>query len=61
MLTWYDGDGVFHEEKVVTEKGGYEKYYEALYETVINGAAPCVKPEETLLVMRYLEEGTKEM
>ena len=61
VLTWYDGDGVFHEEKVVTEKGGYEKYYEALYETVINGAAPCVKPEETLLVMRYLEEGTKEM
>ena len=52
---------MFHEEKVVTEKGGYEKYYEALYETVINGAAPCVKPEETLLVMRYLEEGTKEM
>lgn len=60
-LTYYNRDGEFHEEKVVTETGGYEKYYEALYDTVMCGAPLCVKPEETLLVMRYLAEGTKEI
>ena len=57
LLTYYDETGRYHEEKVVSEKGSYACYYDALYETIVNGAPPCVKPEETILLMEYLEQG----
>ena len=56
-LTYYDDENVYHEEKVVTVKGDYGYYYDALYETLVNHAAPCVKPEETLWQIEMLEAG----
>ena len=55
----YEKDGVIHEETVPTVKGDYARYYDALYETVINGAQPLVRKEQTLLQMRILEEGIR--
>ena len=56
-LTWYDKSGVFHEEKVVSERGDYGRYYDALYETVIHGKPPLVTEEQTMLQMEILEHG----
>ena len=56
-LYYYDDDNVYHEEKVITVQGDYARYYDALYETLVNNKEPLVKPEETLLVMEMLEKG----
>jgi hypothetical protein len=59
ILTYYDKDGIYHEEKVVSEKGDYARYYDAVYETIVNGAPQLVTPEQTLLQLSMLEEGIK--
>ena len=59
ILTYYDKDGIFHEEKVISEKGDYARYYDAVYETIVNGAPQLVTPEQTLLQLSMLEEGIK--
>lgn len=59
-LTWVE-NGVYHEEKVISERGDYGRYYDAFYETVMNGKAPLVKPEETLLQLEMLEEGIRRL
>lgn len=53
----YLENGKYHEEKVVSEVGDYSLFYEALYDTLANGAEPLVKEEQTLLLMALLEEG----
>lgn len=53
----YLENGQYYEEKVVSEVGDYSLFYEALYETLANGAEPLVKEEQTLLLMALLEEG----
>lgn len=58
-LTYYDENDVFHEEKVVSEQGDYGRFYDRLYDSVMVGAEPLVKPEETLALMEILEQGTK--
>lgn len=58
-LTYYDEDGNFHEEKVKTVDGDNGRYYDALYETIINGAAPLVTEEQTMMQMRILAEATE--
>lgn len=60
-LIYYDENNVYHEEKVVSEKGDYGRYYDAYYETVINKKPPLVKKEETLLQLEMLEEGIKDL
>ena len=57
----YMEDGQYHEEKVVSEVGDYSLFYEALYDTLANGAEPLVKEEQTLLLMSLLEEGIKSL
>lgn len=56
-LTYYDDNDVYHEEKVISVNGDYGRYYDALYETIINGKEKLVKDEETLLQIQILEEG----
>lgn len=56
-LTYYDDQQQFHEEKIVSEKGDYGRYYDALYETIINHQEPLVKPEQTLIQIAILEKG----
>ncbi len=55
-LIYYDDQG-YHEEKVVSEVGDYARYYDALYETIINGKEPLVTPDQTLLQLKILEKG----
>lgn len=58
-LTYMDDQGVYHEEKVISQKGDYGRVYDALYDTLVHGIASKVKDEETLCVMKILEEGAK--
>ena len=60
-LTYYDDNNQYHEEKVVSVNGDYGRYYDALYETLINGKEKLLKDEETLLQLRILEEGIQGM
>lgn len=60
-LTYYDDNNQYHEEKVVSVNGDYGRYYDALYETLINGKEKLVKDEETLLQLKILEEGIQGM
>jgi predicted dehydrogenase len=58
-IIYYDNDGVYHEEKVISEVGDYGRYYDALYETIIYGKEKLVKDEDTLLQISILEKGTE--
>lgn len=60
-LTYYDDTGLYHEEKVPTVTGDYARYYDALYETIINGAPPLVTKEQTLTQMRILEKASENL
>lgn len=57
ILTYIDDNGIYHEEKVPSERGDYGRYYDSLYETVINGAPKLIKDEETLLQLEILGKG----
>ena len=61
VLRYYDEGGAFHEERVETVRSTYSGFYEALYETVANGASQLVRPEETIAQLRILEDATKEL
>lgn len=56
-ITYMDEHG-YHEEKVISVPGDYGRVYDALYETLVNGAPSKVQEEETLCVMKLLETGT---
>lgn len=57
VLTYYDEKGHYHEEKVETVTGDYARYYDALYETLVNGKEQLVTKEQTLLQLEMLEKG----
>ena len=61
ILRYYDEDGGFHEERVETVRSTYSGFYEALYQTVANGAPQLVKPEETIAQLRILEDATADL
>ena len=58
-LRYTDDDGQLREERVPTVRTSYSEFYDALYETVANGAPQLVKPEETLAQLLILEDGVK--
>lgn len=58
-LTYYDEDGKYHEETVETVQGDNGLYYDALYETIINGAPPLVTEEQTITQMEILAKATE--
>ncbi|WP_035051100.1 Gfo/Idh/MocA family oxidoreductase [Carnobacterium pleistocenium] len=60
-LTYVDDEGIYHEEKVVSEIGDYSHVYDGLYESIINGKDPLVKDEETIRQLEILEEGIQKM
>ena len=55
-LIWYDDEGVYHEEKVVSEVGDYARIYDGIYDALVNNAEQPIKPEHTMLVMHILED-----
>ncbi|MBL1230585.1 Gfo/Idh/MocA family oxidoreductase [Enterococcus sp. BWB1-3] len=59
ILTYIDENGVYHEEKVVSEVGDYSRVYDGLYETIINGKEKVIKDDETIRQLEILEEGSK--
>lgn len=59
-LTYYD-EGTFHEEKVVSVKGDYGYYYDALVKTILHGEKQLVTPVQTLEVMRIMEDSIKHL
>ena len=61
VLTYVDDSGVYHEEKVVSEQGDYTRYYDALYDTIMNGKEPLVRREQTELLIQMLEEAVAEL
>ena len=61
ILTYYDVDGAFHEEKVPSVPGDYGRVYDDIYECIVNGKQPVIKPSQTLLLMEMLEEGVKDL
>ena len=60
-LRYYDEDGTMHEERVEPVRSTYSAFYEALYETVANGAPQLVKPEETVAQLRILEDSVRNL
>lgn len=60
-LTYVDDAGTFHEEKVISEVGGYEKFYEGLYQSLVNGQEKVVKDEETIKLIELLESAADSM
>lgn len=60
-LTYVDDNGLYHEEKVVSEIGDYSQVYEGLHESIINGKDKLVKDEETIRQLEILEEGIQKM
>ncbi len=60
-LTYRDDNGVYHEEKVVSEVGDYSRVYQAAYDSIINGKEKLVKDEETICQIEMLEEGIRQM
>ena len=58
-LIYYDDEGIYHEEKVPTITGDYGRYYDALYETIMNGKEQLVKPEETITQIEIRENAIR--
>ncbi|MEG0294537.1 Gfo/Idh/MocA family oxidoreductase [Enterococcus sp.] len=61
VLTYIDDQGLYHEEKVVSEVGDYSRFYEAVYQTLKHGAPQLVTKEQTLKQIEMLNEGIKQM
>src|SRR5699024_10858987 len=47
ILTYVDEQGIYHEEKIMSEIGDYSRVYEDVYESIINGKEKVVKDEQT--------------
>lgn len=60
-LVYYDENGIYHEEKVITVQGDYACYYDALYETIMNGRPQLVKQSETIAQIHILESGIQSL
>lgn len=60
-LYYMDQERQYHQEKVVSEKGSYSRFYEALADTLLNGAEKLVKDKETIRQIEILEEGIRQM
>jgi len=57
ILTIYQ-DGEIHSQEIVTETGQYQKYFDNIYDVLVNKAELIVKPEVCAKVIRLLELAT---
>ena len=60
-IIYYDDAGEYHEEKVKSEVGDYARFYDALFETIINGAPQLVTEEQTMEQMKILADAGKDL
>lgn len=59
IITYMDDEALYHEEKVPSETGNYGRIYDNIYDQLVNNATKYIKDDETLEVMRILENGWK--
>lgn len=57
VLTYYDEQNVYHEEKIPTIKGDYARVYDGIYDCIVHGKEQVIKHEQTLLQIEMLETG----
>lgn len=60
-LTYYDEDGIYHEENVPTVDGDYARVYDGIYDSIVNGKEQVIQPWQTILQMEMLETGVKDL
>ena len=60
-LTYYDDEGIYHEEKVLTVDGDYARVYDGIYDSIVNGKEQVIQPWQTILQMEMLETGVKDL
>lgn len=58
-LTYYDENGIYHEEKVISEVGDYACVYDDFRDAILLNKPQTITPHQTLLQMKILEEGMK--
>lgn len=61
ILSYYDEEGTYHEEKVVSVNGDYARVYDGIYDCIVNGQEQVIKHWQTLLQMEMLETGIKNL
>ena len=57
ILIYYDEEGNYHEEKVISETGDYGRVYDDLYEAIKNGKPKTITDEQIIWQMEILEKG----
>lgn len=60
-LTYYDDEGIYHEEKVPTVDGDYARVYDGIYDSIVYGKEQVIQPWQTILQMEMLETGVKDL
>lgn len=60
IVKYQNSNGDWITKQVKTPVGDYGRYYDAAYETIINGAPKIVKDEEILTNIEILENGFKQ-
>lgn len=61
ILTYYDDEGIFHEEKVPSVDGDYARVYDGIYDCIVNHKPQIITHEQTLLQMEMLETGISKL
>lgn len=61
ILTYYDDEGIYHEEKVVSVDGDYARVYDGIYDCIVNQQPQIITHEQTLLQMEMLETGVSKL
>lgn len=59
-IIYYDEHNEYKEEKVPSINGDYARYYDAVYETIVNKKEQLVTQAQTLTQLKMLEEGIKQ-
>ncbi len=59
ILHWLNQDQTMEEMRIQTVQGDYGRVYDGIYEHLVLGKKQIVKAEETLEVMRLLEQGAQ--
>ncbi len=61
VLTYYDNNNVYHEEKVPSVNGDYGRVYDGIYECIVNHKKQIITHDQTLLQIEILENGVKNL
>ena len=57
LVKYQNANGDWIEKQIKTPVGDYGRYYDAAYETIINGVEKLVKDEEVITNIEILENG----